>query len=78
MTLQRFVQLDYPGQMEATMEATCIGGRDENKFKVLLYQLNNFYIEVYYHKKHSHISDFVAFDSVEMLEPYLEQIKLEW
>jgi len=76
MKIQEFKQLDYTGRMAATSNGVCVAGRDENKFKVLLYQLNDFYIEVYYHKFYNFISKFVAFDAHELPELYLERIKI--
>ncbi|HEY0039138.1 MAG TPA: hypothetical protein VGB71_00675 [Flavisolibacter sp.] len=76
MNIQEFKQLDYTGRMEATAQAICVAGRDENIFKVLLYQLNDFYVEVYYNKLYNYISEFVAFDSADKLDPYLDRIQL--
>ena len=76
MNIQEFTKLDYTGRMEATCKATCVAGRDENVFKVLLYQLNDFYVEVYYNKLYNYITEFVAFDSTDKLDPYLERIQL--
>lgn len=76
MNIQEFTMLDYSGRMEATSKAICVAGRDENIFKVLLYQLNDFYVEVYYNKLYNYISEFVAFDSIDKLDPYLQRIQL--
>jgi hypothetical protein len=76
MNIKDFLALDYTGQMEATSNGICVAGRDENFFKVLLYQLNDFYIEVYYHKFYNYISEFIAFDSTDKLDPYLKRISL--
>ena len=76
MKFQDFIQLDYSGRMAATSNGICVAGRDEQKFKVLLYQLNDFYIEVYYHKIYNFISKFIAFDAVDLPELYLERISL--
>jgi hypothetical protein len=76
MNIHDFIKLDYTGRMEATSSGICVAGRDENIFKVLLYQLNDFYIEVYYNKLYNYISEFVAFDSTDKLDPYLERIQL--
>ena len=76
MTLEKFISLDYEGRMQATMKAVCIAGRDENKFMIFLYQLHDFYIEVYYHRKYSYISELLPFDSTDRLEPYLEKIPI--
>ncbi|HUC82157.1 MAG TPA: hypothetical protein VMR70_14735 [Flavisolibacter sp.] len=74
MTLEEFNQLNYEGQLQATQKAVCIAGREENKFKVLLFQLNDFYIEVYYNARLHFISQLVPFRSTDYLQPYLEKI----
>ena len=76
MTIQEFIALDYEGRMNAALKAVCVAGRDENIFKVLLYQLNSFYIEVYYNKIHNYISDLVPFDSTDQLDPYIERFSI--
>jgi hypothetical protein len=76
MLLDDFLALDYKGKMQATNGAVCISGRSDNQHMILLYQLNNFYIEVYYHKKYNYISDFHAFEDTDQLEPYLRKIEI--
>lgn len=76
MKLQDFLQLDYTGRMAATSYGICVAGRDEKKHKVLLYQLNDFYIEVYYNKIYNFISKFIAFDAVDLPDLYLERISI--
>ena len=76
MTLAQFNQLDYTGKLMACNDGVCIGGRDEGKFSVLLYQLCSFYVEVYYHKKYSFVSGLDGFDDTDRLEPYLLKVSL--
>ena len=76
MTLEAFQQLDFTGRLLAADKAVCIAGRDDGKHVVLLYQLNGFYIEVYYSRQHRHITDLVGFNDIEKLDPYLEKISL--
>ncbi|HEX8314923.1 MAG TPA: hypothetical protein VF610_00165 [Segetibacter sp.] len=78
MTLEEFDQLNYEGRLDATQKAVCIAGREENKFKVLLFQLNDFYIEVYYNAKLNFISQLIPFRSTDNLEPYLQKISLHY
>jgi hypothetical protein len=42
----------------------------------LLYQVNSFYVEVYYNKEYNPIKKFRSFSSTDELNPYLEQIDL--
>jgi hypothetical protein len=76
MTLTDFLALDYKGKHRATSDGVCIGGRTEEGYIVLLYQLCSFYIEVFYQKEYNFISEFKAFDDTELLEPYLKKIEL--
>jgi hypothetical protein len=76
LSLKDFLQLDYEGKIQVTNHAVCIGGRSEQEHMVLLYQLNSFYIEVFYNKKFNYISAFKGFDDLELLDPYLEKINI--
>jgi hypothetical protein len=78
MTLEQFNELNYEGQLRATQKAVCIAGREVNKFKVLLFQLNDFYIEVYYNARLNFISQLIPFRSTDHLQPYLEKIQLQY
>lgn len=44
--------------------------------KILLYQINDFYVESFYNPKRNRIFMFRAFKSERLLEPYLEQIDI--
>ena len=46
-------------------------------YKVLLFQLQGFYVEVYYCTKYNDITRFHAFEDRDLLAPYLEKISLE-
>jgi hypothetical protein len=74
MTLYEFNMLDEMEQVEAVWAAVCIDGRDDGEHKILLYQIDAFYVEVYYHKEHNVIKRFRSFASTEQLEPYLNKI----
>jgi hypothetical protein len=76
MTLKEFLQLSHEARLEAANVATCIGGREEGKFMVLLYQLDGFYIEVFYHKKYSQVMGLFGFDDMALLDPYLEKMEI--
>ncbi len=47
MTLREFQLSDEAKQAEKLLDAVCVAGRDEGEHKVLLYQLDNFYVEVF-------------------------------
>lgn len=50
--------------------------RKENK-TVLLYQLESFYVELFYHKHRCVVSHLYCFSSPLRIDPYLHQINVE-
>lgn len=64
-------------QQLALREAVLIADREDEENTIYLFQLENFYVEVYCHKRYPQFGKYVSFDTTEGLEPYLENIKLE-
>lgn len=54
-----------------------IGKRKEGTLSVLLYQLDSFYVEVFYRKHRSYVLRLKCFSSMSLLDPYLSQINVE-
>ena len=54
-----------------------IGKRKLGSTSVLLYQLEGFYVEVFYKKHRCFTTKIHCFRSTEYLDPYLEEIELE-
>lgn len=77
MTLAEFLALDDMSRLRTVARAVCVAGREENWFKVLLFQLGDFYVEIYYDKHGHFISQVSGFDDTERLEPYLQKIELD-
>jgi hypothetical protein len=50
-----------------------VATRDDSVYQYLLYQLDDFYVEVWYHIELEVIHRFVAFDNMDRLEPYLQE-----
>ncbi len=48
--------------------------RTDGPFRIMLYQLESFYVEVHFFNLYSKVAFFSAFDTVENLEPYLQSI----
>ena len=44
--------MDEVDQQEAIWEGVHVGDRDEREYRILLYQFDNFYVAVYYHKEY--------------------------
>ena len=74
MTLYQFNLLDEMEQAEAVWEGVHIAEREDEEHKILLYQIDSFYVEVFYHKEYNVIRRFRSFASTEQLEPYLKQM----
>jgi len=55
-----------------------IGKRRAGKKTVLLYQLDSFYIEVFYLSYRRYIYHMSYSESIDILDPYLEQIDVEY
>jgi hypothetical protein len=55
-----------------------IGKCKFDDFVVVLYQINEFYIEIYYDSYRLHINKFNCFTSTEFLDPYLEKIEIDY
>lgn len=51
MTLYQFLELDEMEQAEAVWDATMIANRDDGEHRILLYQIDTFYVEVYIGKE---------------------------
>jgi hypothetical protein len=76
MTLYEFNALDEMEQAEAVWEGVFIADRQDNEHRILLYQIDSFYVEAYYHIEHNVLRRFRSFSSTTQLEPYLNQIDL--
>ena len=78
MTQMDFRLLPQPEQLDVLYNTgVFIGKRKLGSTSVLLYQVEGFYVEVYYKKHRCYASKIHCFRSTEYLDPYLEQIHLE-
>lgn len=57
-------------------QAEFIAERKENIYNVLLYQVNSFYLEVWYSYNLMNIHTMRSFSNTNELEPYLEKIDI--
>ena len=77
MTLYQFNLLNETQQAETLWDkGVHIAERKENEYIVLLYQIDGFYVEVFYDQKKNGIKRFRSFSSIEQLGPYLEKISV--
>ena len=78
MTLSQFISLNESVQQRELSEGVCVGDRSERDYDIYFFQLESFYVEVYYHKKLNLTCRYRAFDNTEELKPYLNKIKIKF
>lgn len=71
MTPEQFFELDEMEQAEFVWEGKYIGYREDEDHKILLYKVEDLFVEVYYHKEYNVIRKFAAFTEHELLDDYL-------
>lgn len=70
MTLYDFIKMDEMEQAEAVWSGTLAGTRNEGEYRILLYKIDQFYVEAWYHVEHNVLRKFVPFDNKETLAIY--------
>lgn len=68
--------MDEMEQAEAVWSGTHIGERQDEEHNILLYQIDGFYVEAYYHREYNELRRFRSFSSTDQLELYTEQIDI--
>lgn len=77
MTLQQFSLLNEHEQFRNLLvRGVCIAERKTDEHLVLLFQLDRFYVEIYFGAHCDEITDVKLFDDLEELSPYLESVDI--
>ena len=77
MTMYQFNCLDDVRQIELLWSAgVLIGARQEGFYKVLLYQIDGFYVEVFYQYFQGKMVKIKTFSQTDQLDPYLKLINI--
>ena len=77
MTLDEFTILNEAKQAEALLKkGIFLTERLYKNFSILLYQLDNFYVEVYHNLRFDVMQGMRCFEDDETLQPYLESIDI--
>ena len=78
MHFNEFLQLNETEQVELLWyNGEQIGRRKENDYLILLYQVEAFYVEVFYHRKERVIKKYMSFDCADKrLNSYLDKIDI--
>jgi hypothetical protein len=53
-----------------------ISERQDGEYRLILYQIDSFYVEVWYHTEGNDIRKFRTFSSTTQLEPYFKNIDI--
>lgn len=70
MTLYQFNALDEMEEQEAIWEGVQIAEREDEEHKISLYQIDSFYVEVFYHRIYNVIRKYRSFAAIDQLAPY--------
>lgn len=77
MTLDEFTRLNETSQAQTLLrKGTFLADRLYKNFSILLYQLDNFYVEVYHNLRFDVMQGMRCFEDDEALQPYLEDIDI--
>jgi hypothetical protein len=83
MTLYQYIlnlgNLQEKEQAEVLWEmGVHLGERFDGEHKILLYQIEGFYVEVFYHQEQNKLVRLRSFRSVDQLRSYLERIHVSF
>jgi hypothetical protein len=77
MNMYQFNCLDEVRQIELLWGAgVLIGSRQEGFYKILLYQIDSFYVEVFYQYFQGKMVKLKSFTDTDQLQPYLDAINI--
>jgi hypothetical protein len=74
MTLYDFIKLGEKERAEETWKGTFLSSRNEGEYKVILYKLESFYVEVYYNNELNKIHKLRPFKTTERLHQYFNPL----
>lgn len=57
-------------------QGTFLAERTDGPFRIMLYQLDNLYVEVYFFNLYNKVAFLETFSDTDALEPYLQQMDL--
>jgi hypothetical protein len=77
MTIYQYKVLQEKEQAEVLWEmGVHLGERFDGEHKILLYQIEGFYVEVFYHQEQNKLVRLRSFRNVDQLRPYLERMDI--
>ena len=76
MRIYDFVALTKSEKARAVWKGKLLANREEDVFNILLFNLGDFYVEVFYNSNENKIIKFKSFTAFSQLEPYLNKISI--
>lgn len=76
MRIYDFVKLTKGEKAKAVWKGKLLANREEDNYNILLFNLGDFYVEVYYNSSENKIVKFKSFTAFAQLEPYLKKISI--
>lgn len=78
MTLKEYKQLEPDEQTSfLSRKGVSVAERQVGPYLIVLYQVEGFYVEVFYNKDNYQMAKLVSFYNTMLLEPYLAQIDIK-
>ena len=75
MTLTEFNKLSTEEQQKAVlMQGVFLAERKDPPLRMMLYDMGNFFVEVFYLRRNNKVAWFNGFNNTKKLEPYLQRI----
>ena len=77
MTLTQFNKLPTEQQQKAVLiNGVFLAERKDPPLRMMLYDMGNFYVEVFFLSRYNKVAWFNGFKSTKKLEPYLQKIDI--
>jgi hypothetical protein len=77
MKLNDFFKLSLDKQVETASKGDFLGERESKPYLIFLFNVGNFYAEVFYDELRNKIVRVKPFKAIRVLEPYLDQLDIE-
>ena len=75
MTIQHFNTLSKQDQQNHLLkDGIFLVEREDGPFRIMLYQMDSFYVEVYFFNLYNKVAFLQSFSDTEALQPYLDQL----
>jgi len=77
MQLYQYSTLSHCDQVDILCKKGIrLGSRTDEDYNITLYQIDGFYVEVFYHRKKRHVTHLRPFSTTDLLEAYLDDIDI--